>query len=159
MKVTTVAIILNRAGDAFLMGYHQRGEGKGKLNFIGGKVADKPEFAFETPEESIRREIGEESGLIPITLLHSADIFYYHAPAFKEQDEVMKVYKIQEYSGTEKENPHEFKLTWVSIDSLPFDQMWESDKLWLPKVLENKEYQNIAFYYDANNRLVDSKYE
>jgi len=41
MKTSTIAIILNNEKDAFLMGYHQRGEGKGKLNFIGGKVANK----------------------------------------------------------------------------------------------------------------------
>ncbi len=157
--MTTIAIILNPSQDAFLMGYHQRGEGKGKLNFIGGKVADKPEFAHETPEENVRREILEETGLVPTGLSHCADIFYLYPDSAQEKSEEMKVFKIEGYTGTETEDPDELKLQWVKIDALPFDQMWESDKLWLPKVLARKSFQRIEFYYDDDGRLVDEKYE
>lgn len=156
MNITTIALILNQANDSFLMGYHQRGEGKGKLNFIGGKVADKPEFARETPEESVRREIFEESGLTAISLAHCADIFYQFPDSLQEREEVMKVYKVNAYTGTLKENPEEFLLKWVKIDCLPLDEMWESDRRWLPLLLkEDYNFQKIYFRHDSKGALID----
>jgi 8-oxo-dGTP diphosphatase len=154
MNTTTIALVLNHEQDAFLMGYHQRGEGKGKLNFIGGKVADKPEFANETPEESVRREVMEESGLAPLSLAHCADIIYNYPAPLEHKSELMKVYWVESYSGKEKENSEEFKLIWVDKNNLPFDRMWESDKLWLPKVLGSTSYQRIDFYFDTEGTLI-----
>lgn len=156
--MTTIAIILNPPHDAFLMGYHQRGEGKGKLNFIGGKVADKPEFAHETPEENVRREILEETGLVPTGLTHCADIFYLYPESAEAKSEEMKVFKIDGYTGIQTEDPDELKLKWINVDALPFDQMWESDRIWLPKVLESASFQRIEFHYDNEGRLIDSKF-
>ena len=34
---------------------------------------------------------------------------------------------------------------WFDIDKIPYHEMWEDDKLWLPKVLEGK---NIYGHFD-----------
>jgi len=141
------------------MGLHQRGEGKGKLSFVGGKVADKSEFIHETPEESIQREIFEETNLKPQSIVHQADIYYRYPPIFEKDSELMKVYRIDSFEGDEKENPDEFKLTWVKIYNLPHDKMWPSDELWLPKLLENPQlFYRIEFSYDEKRQLISEKY-
>lgn len=159
MRITTLALIFNSQKDSFLMGLHQRGEGKGKLSFVGGKVADKPEFAYETPEESVQREIFEETHLKPQSIVHQADIYYYYPPIYEKDSEIMKVYRIDSFQGDEKEDPDELKLTWITINNLPHNQMWPSDRLWLPRLLEKPElFHTVEFVYDEKRKLISEKY-
>lgn len=159
MRITTIALIINQLGDSFLMGLHQRGEGKGKLSFVGGKVADKLEFTNETPEDSVQREIFEETHIQPLSLIHQADIQYRYPSAHDKSSEVMKVYRVDHYQGEEREDPAEFRLTWVKINDLPHNKMWSSDRLWLPKLLaEPNKFHKIEFTYDLEKQLKSEKY-
>lgn len=154
MHITTVAIIPNAEGTAFLMGYHQRGVGKGKLNFIGGKVGDTPQHAEESPLESIKREIREEAGLMTQTLRHCADITYVFPETLAERNELMKVYWVTEYSGEIVENPEELTLTWIPVNKVPLDEMWASDAIWLPEVLSNPtKFHHMTFHHDDSGAL------
>lgn len=150
MRLTTIALIFSPDHTMFLMGQHQRGEGKGKLSFVGGKVADKPEFKDETPDQSVLREIKEEAGIIPDSIIHQADIVFDHSTDKDKEDELMKVYRIDTYKGQESENPEEFQLIWVKTDKLPLDRMWPSDRLWLPKLLANQDsFHKMTFRYSS----------
>jgi hypothetical protein len=45
------------------------------------------------------------------------------------------------------------------IENIPFDQMWESDKIWLPEMLtQNKNTTSeYHFSFDENNKLITRK--
>ena len=151
MRHTAIALICSPDHRTVLMGLHQRGEGKGLLSFVGGKVADKPEFHDETPDQSILREIAEEASITPTTLVHQADIFFDHSHDNSKEDEMMHVYRVDSYKGKVAENPEEFQLIWFATDHPPLATMWPSDRIWLPLLLDNENvFHTITFCYSLS---------
>ena len=41
---------------------------------------------------------------------------------------------------------------WVSTDEIPYDEMWEDDRHWLPLMLEGKTFSG-AFTFDGETML------
>lgn len=50
----------------------------------------------------------------------------------------------------------EMEPRWFSIDQIPWENMWESDKVWFSKFLEG-ESVNFKLYFDVEFRLVRSE--
>lgn len=46
------------------------------------------------------------------------------------------------------------KPQWFNIDQIPYDEMWDDDKIWLPRVIsgENVEYN---FNFDENGKIIN----
>ena len=47
----------------------------------------------------------------------------------------------------------EMSPKWFDFDAIPFKQMWDDDKIWLPLVLEGKKI-NASFVFGNDNAKV-----
>ena len=123
----------------------KRGHGEGKWNGFGGKVEKG-----ETIEEGAIREMKEESG-IEISKMNKLGILefeYYKNPEILEAH----IFYVKEF----KENPtesEEMKPKWFDVDEIPYNQMWSSDKYWLPLFLEEKRFKG-KFLFDEANEII-----
>ena len=96
----------------------------GKWNGLGGKFE-----AGETPEECIKREVKEESGLvIAHPRLHGLLVF----KNFKDNDWYVFVYTASEFEGELLEASPEGTLEWIADNQLLELNLWESDQIFFP---------------------------
>ena len=147
----TLCIPLN--GDEVLLGMKKRGFGVGKYNGFGGKLK-----LGETVEEATLREFQEESGLCSKSehLKKMAEIDFYF-PYKPEWNQTVHVYTISTFSGKPQET-EEMAFQWFKRNEIPYHQMWDDDKYWLPLVLEGKCLNATVIFKDINGEnLVDYK--
>ncbi len=69
----------------------------------------------------------------------------------------MHVYLISTFSGEPRET-EEMAFQWFKRDQIPYHQMWDDDKYWLPLVLEGKKIQaTFIFRKEQEENVVDYK--
>ncbi|MFC1789975.1 8-oxo-dGTP diphosphatase [Patescibacteria group bacterium] len=134
--------------DQVLLAMKKRGFAEGKWNGVGGKVADKD----ESVEAAATREIFEEIGVTPKSLRNMATLnsYFLNKPEWGQQ---VTIYIVKEWGGEPKES-EEMRPRWFNIDEIPFDQMWEDERLWLPQILNGLEI-NISLLFDENQKLLE----
>jgi 8-oxo-dGTP diphosphatase len=112
----------------------------GKWNGLGGKFEPG-----ESPEECVRREVHEESGL-EIRHPHLRGLLMF--PAFKGNDWYVFVFTAREFSGELQENEEGY-LKWIpdaELESLP---LWPSDHIFLPWIRQGRFF-SARFVYAGN---------
>ncbi|KAF9210157.1 hypothetical protein BGZ49_003611 [Haplosporangium sp. Z 27] len=121
-KVLTLVTVIDKEQQKSFISYR-----------FGGKVEPG-----ETPKEGALRELEEEAGItVKPENLYKAGILLF----LFENDPVgleTHVYKAFEYEGQIQECD-EMRPQWFDIADIPYDQMWEDDRVWLPKVLEGHD--------------------
>ena len=111
---------------------------KGKYNGLGGKLE-----AGESPEDCVRREMKEETGL---TILDPRLRGILTFPAFKDgEDWLVFVYTATSAAGELGDCP-EGTLEWVEDARLLSLPLWEGDKVFLPW-LEQGRFFSAKFVY------------
>ncbi len=119
------------------------GLGKGKINGPGGKVE-----AGERPQDCAIRECQEE---LKITV---SDLQYCGQHRFQFVDGYsihVWVYLTSEFEGIPTETV-EAKPLWVALDSIPYEQMWEDDRIWIPMMLRGERFQS-RWIFDGDKML------
>ena len=116
-------------GDEVLLIEKRRGLGSGWYNGPGGKLEDG-----ETPLECARREVREEVGLEVAALERVGELTFTLDGTVHT---VCHVFRTDEFAGEPTASP-EARPEWVPTEEVPYDRMWEDDRLWLPGVLEGK---------------------
>lgn len=146
---TQATLCIPLKGDEVLLGMKKRGFGIGKYNGFGGKVKSE-----ETIEEAALREFQEESGLCSKLehLLKVAEIDFYF-PHKPEYDQTVHIYTISTFSGEPKET-EEMAFQWFNRKDIPYHQMWDDDKYWLPLVLEGKCLRGTVIFKEENGENV-----
>ncbi len=116
----------------------------GKWNGLGGKFEPG-----ETPEQCVRREVREESGLeIHDPHLHGLLMF----PGFKGNDWYVFVFTADRFSGELIDSP-EGTLRWVPDSELAGLPLWESDPIFFPW-LQQPGFFSARFDY-AGDKMLD----
>ena len=107
----------------------KRGVGAGKINGPGGKVEPG-----ETMLESAVRETREEVGVTPLDLELRGELTFDFVGA-----KVVRcgVFISPRFEGDLVETD-EAAPVWHSTASLPYDEMWDDDREWLPLLLAGK---------------------
>lgn len=120
-----------------------RGLGAGKINAPGGRIEPG-----ETAEDAARRETEEEVGLSVGTLHHMARLHFAFVDGYTLR---VEVFVTDDYSGTPVRTDEADPL-WVLEHHIPFDEMWEDDRHWLPEVLEGRRVE-LYGYFDGDTML------
>lgn len=138
-------LVFLRKDDHVLLGLKKRGFGEGKWNGIGGKP-DRDESILD----AAKRELQEEIGVVAKELEHVAKLsFSFDANA--DWNQTVYVFIVNSWIGQPVET-EEMHPQWFTIDSIPFDSMWEDDAYWLPPVLEGKKITG-DFQFNADQKL------
>lgn len=120
----------------------------GKYNGLGGKVESS-----ENIVDALKREVFEESGIVCEKIILRGTVSW---PGFGKngEDWFGFIFRVDEFSGEAHEGNHEGALEWVALEDLDKISLWESDKLWLPKVFSDEQdtFHGIAPF--LNGKLV-----
>jgi len=119
------------------------GLGKGKVNGPGGKVEPG-----ESPEVCAVRECQEELGITVSSLQYCGQHRFQFVDGYSIH---VWVYRTSEFEGIPTETV-EAEPLWVSLDEIPYDQMWEDDGIWLPMMIRGERLQG-RWIFDGDRML------
>ena len=144
IKLLTLCL-LERDGQV-LLGMKKRGFGEGKWNGYGGK-----KLPDETIESAAKREALEESG-VTINTLEPAGVvefLFTHEPDIIRE---MHVFRVTDFAG-EPHETEEMAPRWFTKDQVPYGEMWDADKAWMPLVIGGQSIK-ARFLYDEDGQML-----
>lgn len=121
----------------------KRGLGAGKINAPGGRLEPG-----ETPVAAAIREVQEELLITPIDPTPCGTLSFQFVDGLSL---FVHVFRSDAYTGTPTETD-EARPHWFALDALPFDEMWEDDRLWVPHVLARRRFAG-RFLFDQDRML------
>ena len=128
----------------------KRGHGAGLFNAPGGKL--EPD---ETPLQGAIRETREEVG---IEVFHARQLGRFQFVDLSAPQWFGHVFLAGDFAGTPEETDEAVPV-WFAVDALPFDQMWQDDRYWLPRLLAGERLTGAFLFDDGRlltHRLVGS---
>ena len=135
-------------GDNVLLILKKRGLGDGYYNAPGGHIELE-----ETSIEAAIRETKEETGLTVSELKERGTLRFQFKDGMRM---VCYVFTTGTWEGELKECD-EAKPFWADRNNLDYDMMWKDDKLWLPLLLDGKEFEGWFVFDDRE--MLDAKVE
>ena len=137
-------------GDEILLIYKKRGVGADLYNGPGGKVEPG-----ESPRECAIRETREEVRATPrgVRKLGELDFMFGEEPFT-----YVYVFRADTLDGTPEETP-EARPEWTPTDEIPYDEMWEDDRYWLPHLLDDEPFRGRFQFDDEGDQLLEWKLE
>lgn len=150
MRPTTLCF--PKRGETYVLGCKKRGFGEGKYNGFGGKRDEG-----ETFRQCMVRELMEEAGLLarPEDFAVVA-LFDFQFPYEKELSHIGYVYTIEKFQGIPLES-EEMTIHPVTESTIPYESMWEGDKVWLPRLLKGEKLVGTITFGDDNSTVTDMK--
>ena len=129
--------------DEILLIDKKTGLGKGKVNGPGGKVEPG-----ELPEACAVRECQEELGITVSDLQYCGQHRFQFVDGYSIH---VWVYLTTEFEGVPTESV-EAKPLWVPLDEIPYELMWEDDRIWIPMMLRGERFQS-RWIFDGDKML------
>ena len=120
-----------QSGKILLIRKH-RGLGKGKLNGPGGRVEPG-----ETPAEAAVREVEEELGIEVREPRYLGELLFQFVSGYALR---VFVYRAERYRG-EPRVTEEATPVWVPLTAIPYEEMWEDDRDWLPLLIQGRPFR------------------
>ncbi|MSR64748.1 MAG: 8-oxo-dGTP diphosphatase [Verrucomicrobiae bacterium] len=121
----------------------KRGLGAGKINGPGGRIE-----TGESALESAIRETQEEICVTPIEPQVAGELFFQFIDGFKIH---VAVFRADACTGEPRETVEAVPF-WVSVDQIPYSEMWKDDEHWLPLLIERKQFRGY-FTFDGDKLL------
>jgi 8-oxo-dGTP diphosphatase len=135
-------VFVIRGGEVLLM-RKKRGLGAGKINGPGGKLE-----AGESPEACAIREVQEELRVTPLGLEAVGENAFQFVDGYSIH---VFVYRASGLEGTPSETAEGAPL-WTPLSAIPYDDMWEDDRLWLPHALAGRRFLG-RYLFDGDAML------
>ncbi len=137
----TLVFILER--DRVLLIRKKRGLGAGKINGPGGRLE-----RGESPEQCAIREVQEELCITPGPLSYRGENLFQFIDGYSIH---VHVFTTESFDGTPEETAEAIPL-WTPRDAIPYDEMWEDDRLWLPLALQGQRFRG-RYIFDGESML------
>ncbi len=118
-----------------LLAMKKRGFGVGKWNGVGGKLDS--EKGDRDIEEAAVREAREEIG-VQIKEMEKVALLRFKFPYKQDWNQDVHVFLVKDWAG-EPQETEEMMPKWFAANEIPFQEMWDDDKIWLPHVLAGKK--------------------
>jgi mutator protein MutT len=145
-KITT--LLLLRRGDEVLLAMKKRGFGSGRWNGVGGKLDPG-----ETIEQALVRECQEEISVTPTAYAKVAEHdFILDSEGAESWHMFVHTYVCTEWDGEPVET-EEMAPKWFDISDIPYDDMWQDDRYWMPQVFAGKKLKTV-FTFDKDDKLL-----
>jgi 8-oxo-dGTP diphosphatase len=130
-------------GSQILLIHKKQGLGAGKVNAPGGRIEEG-----ETAKDAAIRECVEEVGVTPHEPDKMADLSFEFTDGFSLHCSVFFSYA---HDGVAEESD-EADPFWCEVEKMPFTEMWEDDRYWIPMTLEGKRVVG-RFVFDGEAML------
>ncbi len=117
----------------------KRGLGAGNINGPGGKLDEG-----ETAQEAALREVEEEVGIQVLDPEEMGTLCFQFIDGLRMH---CTVFRAGDYQGVPVETDEAIPL-WFPVDAIPFDEMWEDDRHWLPQMIEGKRFEGYFIFRD-----------
>jgi 8-oxo-dGTP pyrophosphatase MutT (NUDIX family) len=152
--VTLCLLVRGDPPTEILMGFKKAGFGAGKYDGFGGKVE-----AGETILNAAIREVQEEVGLIVSEEdLQPVGRLTFLFPADPTWDRVAHVFLVTAWEGRPTESV-EMRPVWFRVNDIPFEQMWQGDVHWIPRILAGERIQGCVTFGKDNETVAAWKVE
>ncbi len=135
-------VFVHRAGRLLLI-HKKRGLGAGKLNGPGGRLE-----SGETLDACASREVQEELCITPKGLEKMGELRFQFIDGYSIH---VHAYRASDFEGTPTETPEAIPI-WVDEDRVPYDEMWEDDRIWLPLLIAGTRF-DARFIFDGDVML------
>ena len=129
--------------DEVLLIHKKRGLGAGNLNGPGGRL--DPE---EAPLEGAVREVREELLIDVVDPEPIGELQFQFVDGYSIH---VWVYRGSRFVGTPTETDEAIPI-WKPVDEIPYDEMWEDDRYWLPMLLAGRSFLG-HFIFDGARML------
>ena len=108
----------------------------------------------ESKEEALYREIFEETGLTINSYEYRGELLFVN----DDFEEIMYLYTSNDFSGSLKECD-EGELHWVNKDKIMELNLWEGDKVFLPLLINTKQFIRLKLIYKQYQLVEVTKWE
>ncbi|NRA00842.1 MAG: 8-oxo-dGTP diphosphatase [Myxococcales bacterium] len=128
-----------RDGEVLLI-HKKRGLGEGKINGPGGRLEPG-----ETPLECAIREVEEELLITPVGVRFAGELRFQFLDGLSIHG---YVFTASSFEGNPTETDEAAPM-WTPLDRIPYDRMWEDDRLWFPHMLDGRPFDG-RFLFDGD---------
>ncbi len=144
MKLATLCYVINKKNNSTLMIHRVKKENdyhEGKWNGLGGKFEPG-----ESPEDCVKREVLEESGLKLNSVKMKGFITF---PMFDGKDDwYVFIFTSDDYQG-DLIDSNEGNLKWIHNDELTDLNLWDGDKIFIRWLFQDKYFSAKFNYKDG----------
>jgi len=141
--IAPATLVFTLVGGRVLLIRKKRGLGAGKINGPGGKLEPG-----ETLAACALREVEEELCVRPLGLRPAGEHRFQFVDGYSTH---VTVYLASGLAG-EPQETDEARPLWFASDEIPYDEMWEGDRLWLPHLLAGGRARG-RFLFDGDHML------
>jgi len=146
MKLTTLCYIKNEGRTLLLHRVKkQNDENEGKWIGVGGKLE-----AGESPEDCVKREALEESGLT-LASPRFRGIITFVSDIYGT--EYMFLFTCDSFSGEIRTDCDEGLLKWVNDRDIRALPMWEGDRIFLSLLDTDREFFSLKLVYEGDSLI------
>jgi 8-oxo-dGTP pyrophosphatase MutT (NUDIX family) len=152
MKQATLCLLIKE--NKILLAMKKRGFGVGKWNGVGGKL-DFDKGDKDIVDAAIR-ETREEIGVLALNP-EKVGVMHFEFPYKPEWNQDVHLFLVKNWQGNPEES-EEMAPKWFCFNEIPYEKMWDDDKLWLPHVLSGKKLE-ADFIFKEGEKIEKHKIE
>ena len=144
----TLLFVVRQAEGRVLLIRKKRGLGAGKINAPGGRIEPG-----ETPLAAALRELHEEVGVTAVGARPRGELSFVFVDGYSLH---VHVFRADDCIGVARETAEAIPM-WTDVGEIPYAEMWEDDRLWLPSLLADRSFTG-RFIFDGE-RMLDHVFE
>lgn len=153
MTIRATLCFIVKEGNVLLLKKSKGLFGEGKWNVPGGKIEPG-----ESAGQAAVREAFEETRLTIAAPKHLGVVYFYKHGMREDPDWIGEVFLSDNFNGR-PESGREGVVKWFSVDSLPFEEMWEDDRYWWTLALAGESFEGWFYYSGDFEKLIDYRIE